>query len=119
MKKLLFALLLLTSCQKNEVAKKVKQPEEWQTHEGSVIFFLYTGGNPASKGVDLYINGLKIDNYKLKYNYAPSCGSIKCFTLTDTTERWVIWEGKEVGTNRIKSGAAYIQFDKCNQVIIN
>lgn len=118
MKKLLLAVILLTSCQKDEQVKP-KQTEQWITQEGSLVFYLSTHGLPATNGMDLYVNGHKIDNYKLKYNYAPDCGAIKCYTFTDTISHWVLWEAREIGTTNIKGSGELLQVGECNKVIIN
>lgn len=120
MKRLLLALILLTSCEKEgQNERNYPDPVEWVTHEGSIIFFLYQSGLPANHGMDLYIDGNKIKNLKTDFSYAPYCGSSGCYTLTDTSSRWVNWSAIEVGTNKVRSGSALLKMDYCNQVIIN
>lgn len=120
MKKLLLLIVLLSSCKKDDQTKpNYPDPVEWVTHEGSIIFFVYQNGLPANHGMDLYIEGDKVANLKTYFSYGPYCGHIGCYTLTDTTSRWVNWSAVEVGTNKTQSGTALIKMDYCNQVIIN
>lgn len=120
MKMLLIFILLLTSCDKEGANERnYPNPVEWVTHEGSIIFFLYQGGLSANNGMDLYIDGNKVKNLKTDFSFAPYCNHSGCYTLTDTTSRYVNWSAEEVGTNKTRSGSALIKMDYCNQVIIN
>ena len=129
MKKLIYLLLvlLLTSCEKNEVEQAVPtKPQPQQpvvVTDGCIMFFLYSGSQIQHQyGVDIYVEGNHIGLITKKWGgmFPPTCSYTDGVRFTATYEGYYNYYFKDHFTGVIcGGGTGLLRNHHCLAIIAN